>query len=1118
LEAIIKLLAGGTCKVKELFDNADYEECGSISLGMDEDKFGLLMGQIGEDYELVEKMRAIYDWSVLIDALGDETTISDSKVKVYEQHKEDLAFLKYIIKKYKKGSYATVFRIIDKNQKNYVSYSYHIDGKDTSALHNSKANREDFCKFILGVVKDIVPDTTDKDAFDVMIQRLELRTFMPKQKSTDNRVIPYQLYQYELHRILETAEKYLVFLKDTDEDGISVSDKIKSIFKFRIPYYVGPLSNHSEYAWVVRKAGKILPWNFEIMVDLDASEEAFIKKLTNKCSYLPGEDVLPKDSLCYHKFMVLNEINNLRINNIRISVELKQVIYNELFLRVKKVTRKKLVEFLICKGCLEKDNVSALTGIDEDPKSNLTPQIAFRSLLSNGILSEEDVERIIERSSYAEDKSRLTKWIRNNYPKLEETDVKYITGLKFHDFGRLSRRFLTGFEGTNKETGEVTTVLAEMWNSQNNLMELLSDRYTFAEELAGYTKTYYTDHKVTLEDRLDAMYLSNSVKRSVYRTLDIVKDIRKAFGEPSKIFVEMARGASEDQKGKRTKSRKQQILEFYEKCKDEDVKELKSQLEAMGTLADQKLQGDKLFLYYMQLGKSMYSGKPIVLENLGEKFYDIDHIYPQAYVKDDSIINNKVLVLSSENGDKSDEYPIKSEIRHNMRPSWEYLRAVGLISEEKFKRLTRATPFSDEERLGFINRQLIETSQSTKAVAMLLKERFPGAEIIYCKARITSDFRHEFEIWKSRIYNDLHHAVDAYLNIVTGNVYDMMFSKNWFKPTDNYSIKTKTIFTRPLVRAGRTVWDGQNMLAKVKRTAEKNTAHFTKYAYFKHGGLFDQNIMPASEGLIPVKKGRDTTKYGGYNKAGTMFFVPVKYSIGQKMDVIIMSVEAMFGKRFLTDESFAKEYTFIHLKKILGKEVRAIEFPMGMTPWKVNTMLSFNGLNFILTGSSSGGSVLLLNLTTQFSAAPFWKYYVKKLEMAAEKLSKNPNYVIDPVFDKITSENNNKIYDLYIDKLSNSIYAKRMASPLEILITSKEKFLSLSLSEQTKALLNIHQVFCRLSGGTDLTLIGGSKNSAITKLSSSISNWKKSYSEVKILNLSASGLWKTESGNLLDLL
>lgn len=70
--------------------------------------------------------------------------------------------------------------------------------------------------------------------------------------------------------------------------------------------------------------------NSRLMIDDDASEEAFIKKMTNQCTYLPGEPVLPKDSLCYQKFMVLNEINNIKVDGRKISVEAKQGIYSNL--------------------------------------------------------------------------------------------------------------------------------------------------------------------------------------------------------------------------------------------------------------------------------------------------------------------------------------------------------------------------------------------------------------------------------------------------------------------------------------------------------------------------------------------------------------------------------------------------------------------------------------------------------------------------------------------------------------------------------------------------------------------------------------------------------------------
>ena len=1115
-DAIVRLLAGGTVKLKDLFDNEDYDEFGSVALGMDDEKLGEIMGNIGEDYDLIDALRAVYDWSVLVDALGESEYISKAKVKIYEQHKADLSFLKHVIRNYRPEKYNEVFR--DKDKDNYTSYSYHSDD-GTADL--KKKNKELFSKYILGIVKGITPDESDSEKFADMINRLELRTFMPKQKDTDNRVIPHQLYWYELHRILEKAVVYLPFLAEKDESGLTVADKIESVFLFRIPYFVGPLNPNSDKAWLVRKAGKIYPWNFEEMVDLDESENQFIKRMTNKCTYLPGEDVLPKDSLLYHKFTVLNAINNLRINGEKISVELKQRIYNEVFMMKKKVTLKYLTDYLIKENIIVKGEEDSVSGVDTVINANLVPQIAFKQLLDSGTLTQDDAERIIERASYAEDKIRLAKWLAKNYPQIDEKDRKHICSIKIKDFGRLSRKLLDGLEGVDKSTGELTTVIGAMWNSRNNLMEIIADeeKYTFAEVIRDFCQEYYSEHKPTLAERLDEMYISNAVRRPIYRTLDIVGDVVKAFGEPEKIFVEMTRGATEEQKGKRTKTRKQQILELYEKCKDEDVRMLKKQLEELGDYADNRLQGDKLFLYFMQLGKSVYSGKPIDLEKLGTKEYDIDHIYPQAFVKDDSIINNKVLVLSEENGTKSDSYPISSDIQHKMRGYWDYLNGIGLISDEKHKRLIRATPFTDDEKYGFINRQLTETSQSTKAVATLLKEKYPETEIVYCKAKLASDFRQEYDLYKSRTFNDLHHAVDAYLNIVTGNVYNMKFSRRWFSVNSKYSIKTKTLFNNPLVCGNETVWNGEEMLAKVKQTAVKNNAHFTKFAYYKKGGLFDQMPVPAADGLVPLKKGLPTEKYGGYNKAGAMFYIPVRYKSGKKSEIIIMSVELLFGKRFLSDSKFAEEYTFTRLKHIIGKDVDEISFPMGMRPWKVNTVLSLDGFRVCIAGIGGGGKCLIAQPVMQFSADKFWKFYLKKLEEFVKKTSANENYIYSEQFDKISKEKNIELYDLYLDKLDNSIYSKRVNCPVEIVRKGRDKFVALDIKNQAKALLNMQQIFGRIAGGIDLTAIGGAGKAAATNsFSSSISNWAKNYKDVRIIDSSASGLWEKESCNLLDLL
>ena len=81
------------------------------------------------------------------------------------------------------------------------------------------------------------------------------------------------------------------------------------------------------------------------------------------------------------------------------------------------------------------------------------------------------------------------------------------------------------------------------------------------------------------------------------------------------------------------------------------------------------------------------------------------------------------------------------DIRKKMLPFWRLLYKNNLISAEKFNRLTRSTPLTNEELAGFINRQLVETRQATKIVANLLKELFPNTEIITVNAKAVSDFR-----------------------------------------------------------------------------------------------------------------------------------------------------------------------------------------------------------------------------------------------------------------------------------------------------------------------------------------------------------------------------------------
>lgn len=1120
-KCVINLLCGGTTELNKLFGKEEYGELEekSIKLNADDEKLTKIMQAIGDDFELISVLKKVYDWSVLVDILNGKSTISEAKVAIYEQHKEDLKTLKHFAAKYlTKDKFKEIF-CSEKEASNYVTYI----GKNKSTKpgkSKDSTNREDFCKYIKKTLEPIKNSVSSDDISDYndMLARLEANSFMPKQVDSDNRVIPYQLYWFEMNALLEKAENYLPFLSEADSDGTTVRQKLISVFEFRVPYYVGPLNG----GWMVRRAkGTIYPWNFNDMVDLDESENEFIRRMTNSCTYIPGEDVLPKCSLLYCSFEVLNEINNIKIDGKEIPVSVKQEIYNNLFMTKKKVTPKSIKDHLTSNGHIEK--INRLDGLGETVKSSLVPYIQFKKLLEGGVLDKSAVERIINQSTYTEEKSRLSNWLEKNYPNLSENDRKYISSLKFKDFGRLSKRFLTEINGVNTTTGEAyTSIIRAMWETNYNLMQLMSDKFTFKDNLEKLVRELYGTEDKSLSQRIEELPVPSSVKRPIIRSLDILKDIKKVQGnkDPKRIFIEMARGEDKEHpKGKPTTTRLKQLQDLYDKIDCEETRKLSQQLDEWGDEAHGRLQSDRIFLYFIQLGKCLYTGNTIRLESVlnGEGVYNIEHIYPRSFVKDDSILNNLVLVESEINGSKKDDYPIKEEIRKKMHGTWERLHKLGLIGDEKYKRLTRTTPFTDEEKFEFINRQLVETRQSTKALAHLLEEIYPNTKIVYVKSSLTSDFRKEFDYLKSRTVNDLHHAKDAYLNIVTGNVWYCKYSREYWRDDVKNTPKTDIVFANPVKCNSETIWNGANDKDRVIKIAQKNSVHMTRYAFCRKGGLFDQMPIPAAEGLVPLKKGRPTEIYGGYNKTSASFFILTKYKNAKKTDVMVMPVELMYADKFIKDDNFAVEYAKQTILSIIGKNVESVEFLLNKRIIKINTVLSLDGFRVCITGKLNGGKNISVSCMTAFKTSYENEKYIKHLEGFDKKRKKNGNIVFDEKYDEITAAKNIALYDCYIDKFENSLYKYRPNNPRESLCKCKDKFVQLSTEEQIGILLSIQGLFGRAIKA-DLESIGGKPSTGVATLSSSISNWKKNYTDVRIIDQSASGLFEKASENLLDYL
>ena len=1000
-QEIWKLLVGNEAKMSTIFDDKEYEEAKiAFSKGNYDEKEEEYESILGEKILFVQKAKAIYDWMLLQNILKEDKYLSYSKVKLYDEHKNDLKILKEVLKRLDKKAYKEIF---SENglYENYVK----------------KNGKEELYKKIKSYFND---ENTDEIVKNIL-NKIELDSFLPKQKIKDNGVIPRQVHQKELEIILKNAEK--------DETGLSVSEKIIKIFKFKIPYYVGPLNSKSPFAWIERKEyGKILPWNFENMVDMSKTAEKFIKRMTNKCTYLPEKDVIPKNSLLYTKYMVLNELNNLKIRGEKIKVELKQKIYTELFQKNKKIGMKTLIEFLKSQNIVV--TKAEITGIDGTFNTSLGSYIDMKKIFGEEKIVKDSYKKMIEDiilwiTLYGEEKKLIKSKIEEKYPeKVTPEEMKLILKLKYRDWSRLSKEFLTEIETMDEETGELISIIEMLWRKNENIMELLSYKYDFSNRIKEYNGINEKEKNITYEDLVKDLQVSPSVKKMIWRALVIVKEIKKVTNKsPKKVFIEMARDTQTEKK--RTEKRKDKLLELYKNIKNDDsIKELEKNLKDK---TNDDLKSKKLYLYYLQLGRCMYSGEVIRLEDLmNDNLYDIDHIYPQSKIKDDSF-DNTVLVK---------KHPIDKSIQNKCKAFWTSLKERGLMSNTKYERLTRTEGFSDDELAGFISRQIVETRQATKVLADLLKVIFGSdTRVIYVKAGLTSDFRQKFGIYKFRELNDYHHAHDGYLNIVTGNIYNTLFTDNPYnfikdRKKDNRTYNLNKVFERE-----NDVWNPDTMISKIERYIYKIRPLFTRASYEQKGGFSDQNISSEKDKLRPLKSSGilNNTKYGGYDKIKNSYFFIVEYTEKKKRVRSIETLPIYIKKSISTKEDlekYCKEGLKLQEPKVLISKLnyKSLIYNNGheyyINSKTVDSITIQNGIQIILTKE---------NYETYrkiYKNLEYLKLVYKDEKIREEKfLEKLPKLLKKGKNDKDLSENeiSEKFWKLYkeiLKKIETGIFSK----------------------------------------------------------------------------------------------
>lgn len=545
------------------------------------------------------------------------------------------------------------------------------------------------------------------------------------------------------------------------------------------------------------------------------------------------------------------------------------------------------------------------------------------------------IEQIILWNTLFEDRSIFEEKLRDEFGPngngmLNNEQIKKCKK-RLSGWGRLSEKFLTGIRVVTQGGRQMSIMNVLREGSPNPdrrqgealvMMEVLHDNTLgFQKKIDEVNRAYYAQNAKAMG--VNELPGSPGIRRSINQAIRIVDEIVKIAGHaPDNIFIEVTRDEDEKKKGKRTVKRWDRIEAALNAFKAEggdlavmsDFKRLKN------TEADLD---ERLTLYLLQNGKCLYSGRAIDLDALmtGSGEYEVDHIIPRAYIKDDSL-DNKALVYRSENQRKTDQLLIDENVRQKMGETWKQLHDAKMISDKKYNNLMRLT-VTEGAMKGFIARQLVETSQIVKMTKALLEARYgdAGTRIVPVKASMSHNLREVAGLVKCREANDFHHAHDAYLACRMGLFIQKRYPGIYENPIGyahamkKYVLEQSELFKKThrmpgsaglIVNSFMTAgfdpetgemfedawagndeikhckkkhyddaWNAAAEVEGIRRALNYRQCYVSRMPYEDSGKFWDANpISKRSNPKLALKNTLDPACFGGYNtKAAAYFFI-----------------------------------------------------------------------------------------------------------------------------------------------------------------------------------------------------------------------------------------------------
>lgn len=576
-------------------------------------------------------------------------------------------------------------------------------------------------------------------------------------------VFTISAYKKELEKLLDTQMQL----------GLGITSELKEeymvIFLRKREYYIGPGNEKSRTDYGIYTTRKDQEGNY-------INEKNIFEKLIGRCSVYSNELRAAGASYTAQEFNVLNDLNNLTINDRKLSEEEKRKIVS-IIKKSNSVNMRSIIKKVI------KEDIEQFSGarIDKKEKEIYHTFEVYRKMkkvfenikVDIDVFSREELDEFGRILTLNTEKVGIIDAFKSTNQKYSDEVINALVDLRKKNSSLFSKWHSFSLKALKE-------LILDMYAQPKEQMQLLTEMGVFKSKPSKYSDYKY----VPVENVIEQIY-NPVVVRSIRTTVKMINAVIKKYGYPENIIIEMPRDKnSEEEKNRIKKAQKENEKEY-----DDILKKIQDEYGIEITKADYIRQEKlplKLKLWNEQGGKCVYSGRTISVEHIlnNPQLFEIDHIIPKSISFDDSR-NNKVLVYGIENQQKGNKTPYMYLSKLNREWNFDSYKKYVLemkrnnrISNKKVQNLLFMEDINKIDVLkGFINRNLYDTRYASRVVLNELQAFFKAKEDCATKLKVirgsfTHQMRVNLRLEKNREESYSHHAVDAMLTVFSKRGYD----------------------------------------------------------------------------------------------------------------------------------------------------------------------------------------------------------------------------------------------------------------------------------------------------------------------------------------------------------